>query len=104
MDARGGRSVNGHDYEYAVARYLLWHGFSSAEVTRGTGDLGVDVIATRHRVRYAVQCKYYGHPVGLAAVQEAVAGKAAYQCEKAMVVTNHVFTRSAKALAQSNDV
>ena len=96
--------MTGREYEYAVARYLRWHGFSRTDVTQSSGDYGVDVIAVRRRERYAVQCKYYGHPVGIAAVQEAVAGMASYGCAHAMVVTNTTFTRAAHRLAEDNDV
>lgn len=96
--------MTGQDYEYAAARYLRRHGFRGVRVTRATGDYGVDVICRRHGRRYAVQCKYYSHPVGLAAVQQAVAGKAQYGCDAAMVITNNTLTRPARALAESNDV
>ena len=96
--------MTGHDYEYAVAGYLKWHGYRAVRVTRASGDYGVDVVCTRHDRRYAVQCKYYTHPVGLSAVQQAVAGKAQYGCECAMVVTNTVLTKAARELAESNDV
>ncbi len=48
--------------------------FKSVEVTRGSGDYGVDVLAEKEGVTYAVQCKRYDGPVGVKAVQEAYAG------------------------------
>lgn len=42
--------------------------------------------------------------VGDKAVQEAVAAKPMYRCDRAMVVTNRYFTGQAKRLAQANDV
>ena len=51
-----------------------------------------------------MQCKYYSAPVGLGAVQEAVAGKAMYGCNAAMVVTNSTFTKAAEELAVQNGV
>jgi len=38
------------------------------------------------------------------AIEEAVAAKGHYSCQKAMVVTNSYFTEQAKRLAASNDV
>ena len=65
---------------------------------------GVDIIAHKHRKKYGIQCKYYSYPVGNKAVQEAYAGANFYDCDKAMVMTNLTFTRSATELAQKLEV
>lgn len=96
--------MDGHDYEYLVAKYLRGHGYTGVKVTKGSGDYGVDVVAHKAGHKYAVQCKYYTAPVSLGAVQEAVAGKAFYNCDRAMVVTNSSFTKAAQELAKANDV
>lgn len=96
--------MTGHDYEYLVARYLRNNGYTGVKVTKGSGDFGVDVIAHKRGKKYAVQCKYYTGSVGLSAVQEAVAGKAMYGCDSAMVVTNSTFTSAARDLAKANNV
>jgi len=96
--------MTGHDYEYLVARYLRNNGYTSVKVTKGSGDYGVDVVAHKRGKKYAVQCKHYTGPVGLSAVQEAVAGKAMYKCDSAMVVTNSTFTNAARDLAKANNV
>lgn len=96
--------MTGHDYEYLVARYLRNNGYTNVKVTKGSGDYGVDVVAHKRGKKYAVQCKHYTGPVGLSAVQEAVAGKAMYKCDSAMVVTNSTFTNAARDLAKANNV
>ena len=96
--------MTGLEYERHVAQYLSQHGYSNVKVTKGSGDYGVDVIAHKHGKKYAVQCKLYSGSVGLSAVQEAVAGKAMYGCDSAMVVTNSYFTKAAFELANANDV
>lgn len=96
--------MTGHDYEYVVADYLRSRGYHNVKVTKGSGDFGVDVIATKNGIKYAVQCKLYSSPVGVSAVQEVVAGKAYYGCKGAMVVTNSTFTAAAEKLADLNDV
>jgi Holliday junction resolvase-like predicted endonuclease len=100
----GDACMNGHDYEYAVAKHLQRIGYTGVKVTKGSGDFGVDIIAHKGIHKYAVQCKYYSNPVGVAAVQEVVAGKAYYKCDKAIVVTNNTFTKPASKLAKANDV
>lgn len=96
--------MDGHDYEYLVAKYLRGHGYTGVKVTKGSGDFGVDVTAHKAGHKYAVQCKYYSSPVSLGAIQEAVAGKALYNCDRAMVVTNNTFTKAARELANANNV
>lgn len=96
--------MNGYDYEYAVASYLRKNGFYAVKVTQASGDYGVDVIARKGFKKYAVQCKYYSKPVGVAAVQEVAAGKSLYHCNAAMVVTNNRFTAAAETLAKSNGI
>lgn len=96
--------MTGLEYEHHVARYLTNRGYHGVKVTKGSGDYGVDVIAHKHGKKFAVQCKLYTGPVGLSAVQEAVAGKAMYNCDSAMVVTNSTFTKAAHELAAVNGV
>lgn len=62
--------MNGHKFEYKCARMLRRKGFHHVEVTKKSGDQGVDIIAYKHFSKYAVQCKYYSYPVGNKAVQE----------------------------------
>ena len=96
--------MTGHEYEHYVADYLSFRGYHHVKVTKGSGDYGVDVIATKGGIKYAVQCKFYSNPVGIHAVQEAAAGKAYYGCDSSMVVTNNTFTKAAKELAEANGV
>jgi len=96
--------MTGLEYEKLVAKYLRRHGYYGVSVTKASGDYGVDVIAHKGSHRYAVQCKYYSDDVGLEAVQEAVAGKAMYNCDRAIVITNAGFTKAASELAQKNNV
>lgn len=96
--------VDGHDYEYRVAEYLRRRGYHGVSVTQASGDYGADVIARKGTKKYAVQCKYYSAPVGVAAVQEVTAAKAHYGCNAAMVVTNSTFTAAAEKLAADNGV
>ncbi|MGL5523110.1 MAG: restriction endonuclease [Aeromonas veronii] len=97
---------NGHDYEHAVAAQINsaaenWR----AEVTQGSGDQGVDVLAEHENgTTVAIQCKLYSQPVGNKAVQEIIAGRIHYNTVHAFVVTNNKYTKSAIELATSGDV
>jgi len=74
------------------------------ERTRSIGDYGADLVATNNGVKMVVQAKRHKNKVGIKAVQEAVASKGYYNCDKAMVVTNSYFTNQAKTLASRNKV
>lgn len=95
--------MNGSEFEHFVCELYKKMGYK-AEVTKQSGDQGLDVIAEKGDKRIGVQAKCYSGTVGNSAVQEAVAGKSYYHCDKVVVITNNYFTPSAKELAQSNDV
>ncbi len=67
--------------------------------TGKTGDQGVDLVATKGSRSIAIQAKSYTSSVGNAAVQQAFAGMAYYQCNCCAVITNSEFTKSAEELA-----
>ena len=96
--------MDGYQFEEQCAIILKRKHFSKIEVTKSSGDQGVDIIAFKHRKKYGIQCKYYTYPVGNKAVQEAYAGANFYDCDKVIVMTNTTFTRSAIELAEKLDV
>lgn len=87
--------MEGHDFEYYCAELLRRKGFLEVEVTKGSGDYGIDILAERDGVTYAVQCKCYSAPVGVKAVQEAYAGRDYYDRMVGAVLTNQYFTSPA---------
>ena len=97
-------AMTGYEFERFCAALLEKNGYDDVEVTQGSGDQGIDVIAWRDGVKYGIQCKCYSSVVGNKAVQEAFAGKAFYECHVAVILTNSYFTRAAAELAKSNNV
>ena len=51
--------MEGHEFEYFCADILKQKGFVDVEVTRGSGDYGIDILAEKEGVTYAIQCKRY---------------------------------------------
>lgn len=96
--------MTGEDFETYIAIILQRIGYGNIQLTKGSGDQGVDIIAEKDGMKYAFQCKRYDKPVGNKAVQEVFAGKFFYHCHTAVVVTNNYFTQSAKDLAYENGV
>lgn len=97
-------AMNGHDFESYCASILSKIGFINVSVTPGSGDQGVDVIAEKEGVRYAIQCKCYSSNLGNTPIQEVCAGKNMYNCHVGVVMTNRYFTESAKQLAERNGI
>src|SRR5262249_42049398 len=73
----------------------------SVTCTGKCGDQGVDLIAERGALRLAVQAKGYVNSVGNDAVQQVHAGLTFHRCNRCCVITNSVFTASAKQLGAS---
>ncbi len=94
--------MDGQAFEEYVARLLRSQGYR-VSVVGAPGDLGVDLIAEKAPNKYAVQVKRQCGPVSRRAVSDAVAGRAYYHCNGAMVVTSAHFTNGAFELARSNN-
>jgi len=92
-----------NEYEHYCADLLREKGWE-AKVTKASGDQGVDIIATRGRLKIAVQCKLYAKPVGNKAVQEIRTGVEFVEADYGVVVAPKGFTRSAKELANKTGV
>ncbi len=85
-------------YEAYCAGILNDNGWK-ASVTKGSGDQGIDVVATRTDIKAVFQCKKYSSPVGNKAVQEVIAGKEYASADYAFVVSNAQYTPAARELA-----
>ena len=94
------KEMTGIEYEHYCADLLEKKGWIT-QVTQGSGDQGVDVIAKKDNKTIVIQCKKYNSPVGNKAVQEAHAGKGYIKANGAAVVTNSTFTSSAKELSRT---
>lgn len=97
-------TMEGHDFEYWCADVLQKNGFTDVKVTQGSGDQGVDVLAVKDGIKYAVQCKCYSSDLGNKPVQEVHTGKSIYHCQIGAVMTNRHFTQSAKDAAEATGV
>lgn len=96
--------MEGLDFEYWCADLLTKMGYTNVEVTRGSGDQGVDVLAQKDGIKYAIQCKCYSSNLGNTPVQEINTGKVIYHCHVGVVMTNRYFTEGAKEAAEATGV
>ena len=91
--------MEGHKFEYWCAALLRENGFQNVEVTQASGDDGVDILAEKDNVRYAIQCKRYNTHLGNTPIQEVHAGKSVYNCHVGAVMTNQYFTEGGRRVA-----
>ena len=96
--------MEGHDFEFYCAGLLEQMGFLSVEVTKGSGDFGVDILAEKDGISYAFQCKCYDKPIGVRAVEEIYAGRDFYDRMVGVVMTNQYFTQPAVEMAKKLNI
>lgn len=94
-------NMEGHQFEHYCAELLKKNNYENVEVTQGSGDHGIDILAEKDGITYAIQCKCYSSNIGNAAVQQAYTGKGFYHKDIAVVLTNRYFTSQAKEEAQA---
>lgn len=95
--------LDGAEFEKFLAGLFRAQGYA-VEFTAVAGDYGGDLILSKDGQRNCVQAKRYAGSVGVSAVQEALSGKAYYQCDAAWVVTTGAFTKNALELAAKSGV
>lgn len=94
-------NMDGYTFENWCADALWTIGFSDVNVTPRSGDQGVDILAQKDGIKYAIQCKCYSSNLGNTPIQEVAAGKSLYRCHVGVVITNRHFTPKAVELAEA---
>jgi restriction endonuclease Mrr len=95
MDGKDYNLMTGSEFEGFCSRLISKNGFESVNNTKLSGDFGVDILAKKDGLDYAIQCKRSANVIGYKAIQEIHTGKDYYKCDKAVVITNNYFTKSA---------
>ena len=95
--------MSGIEFETFLSRKLMDLGYKVTG-TPTVGDQGADLIAKKNNKTMIIQAKRYSGSVGNKAVQEVVGALNYYRGDQACVITNSIFTSSAKILAQKNNV
>lgn len=92
--------LTGIEFEVAVAGLYERNGYE-VELTKASGDFGVDILASKGSALLAIQVKRYSDKVGVRAVQEVASGALHYKATQAVVITDSFFTEPAQQLAYS---
>jgi restriction system protein len=93
-------SLTPTEFEAYCVKLLVESGWN-ARGTKGSGDQGIDIVATKRGKKAVFQCKKWSKSVGNKAVQEAHAGRSHESADLAFVVSNVDFTSSARELAST---
>lgn len=99
------KTMDGYQFEKFVADSLKLIGYKT-ELTKKSGDFGIDVIAKIENKVIGIQVKHYKGKVGYDAVKEVHSGGKIYKCNEYWVVTsnNLGFTRQAKIGAEKLNI
>lgn len=97
--------MDGFQFESYLKALLKELGYRS-KVTTGSHDFGADLIMKNDNKKIVIQAKRYGYKnhVSLDAIQQVFAAKTYYKADESAVITNSMFTKSAKELAKSCNV
>lgn len=95
--------MEGYKFEEFICELFRMQGYA-ANLTTKSNDQGIDIIIEWDKKRIGVQAKRYSGKVGNSAIQEVVAGLSFYGLDKGMVITNSIFTKSARELADANKI
>lgn len=89
-------NMDPYDFERLIADYFVKRGYVKAETIGGSGDRGVDVLATNIEGKLEfIQCKRYrrGSNIGSAPIQRVDSMRISRKAEKAWVFTTSDFTK-----------
>lgn len=93
--------MSGYEFEDWSVTLLKANGFTNVILTERSNDQGVDIIAKKNGLSYAIQCKCYSSKLGNKSIQEVTTGRIIYNCDRSLVITNSYFTDSAYAAAKA---
>ena len=98
------KELSGVEFETFFSKVLKENGYTDVSGTPATGDQGADILAKKNGKTIVIQAKRWEGTVGNKAVQEVIGAMKFYGGDEGWVVTNSLFTSSAKALAQKANI
>lgn len=88
-------TLDGWQFEQEVARVFRLHGYK-ANVTKGSGDGGVDIILKKDGKTLIVQCKHYQNPLGPEAIRALWGCKDDFKAEKVIMIASSGLTQASR--------
>ena len=104
-DARSLNEMSWREFESLVGGAFRQQGYAVTDTGGGGADGGVDLVLTRHREKYLVQCKQWkAHKVGVEVVRELYGLMAAHGAAGGFVVTSGTFTDESRRFAEGRNI
>lgn len=97
-------NLNSLEFEEYIVHLLKINNYIKVKKIKPIDDYGIDILAEKDEIKYAIQCKNYNSTVGNTSIQKVYNGKIYYKCHVGIVVTNNYFTPNAKELAVDNGI
>lgn len=95
----GWTSMSGHVFEKQVGELYRQMGYF-VEVTKGSGDGGIDIYLEKSGIRYAVQCKNHNKPISPAAVRDLYGAMMHDRLSNGVFISSGGFTKGAREFAK----
>lgn len=103
-------AMSGEEFEEFLKIHFEKLGYQ-VQLTPKSNDYGIDLICKKRKHveneqenGFVIQAKRYKGKVGVAAVQQVIAGTKYYNCKYGMVITNSYFTSNAWELAKKSGI
>jgi hypothetical protein len=95
LDLNSIDDMDGKQFENYCISLLQQNGFSKIETTQAYGNHGIDILAEKDDITYAILCKCSSANIGNSIIQQVYTGKSIYHKDIAVVITNQFFTQQA---------
>lgn len=95
--------LSGWEFERQLATLFERAGFA-AELTRGSGDKGIDIFVSTFKRSFVAQCKQHKKPVGPATVRELIGAASSVRASGAILACTSGFTNGARQAAKGSRV
>lgn len=94
---------SGHEFEQEVAKVYRTQGYK-AEVSRASGDGGIDIVLTKGTEKITVQCKHHKKAVSPAVIRDLYGTTLAQKFSKGILVSLYGFTKGTVDFARGKPI
>lgn len=96
-------NLNGHQFEKELANLYRTLGYVT-QVTKGSGDNGVDIILEKDKEKILVQCKAHKKPIGPAIARELYGTMHSFNVKKGIIASLGGFSKGVYKFVANKDI
>lgn len=96
-------NLSGYQFEKEVAKLYEAHGYD-VQVTKGSGDGGIDIFLEKAGRRYGVQCKNHHKAIGPAAIRDLYGAMSHERLDAGIFIASSGYTKGAKEFARNKAI